>query len=139
MPPMRAKKPCAYPCCAALVIHPQRYCERHAAKETKRQYETKKQDYIWLLYHTPRFKKFRAWFLRLNVLCMRVVDGRQCMNWATTLHHRRGLRSHPEDLCAAEYCAALCAGHHRAGEDGDRPGDEYVEAETRLGLEMRKP
>ena len=136
---LRAKRPCAYPCCPVLLSHGnQRHCDKHAAKETKRIYETKKQDPIWMLYHTPRFKKFRVWFLRLNVLCMRVIDGKQCMNWATTVHHRRGLRSHPEDLLCAEQCAAVCSAHHRAGDDGDRPGDAYVIPETQLGLEMRK-
>ena len=69
---------------------------------------------------------------------MRVIDGKQCMNWATVVHHRRGLRSHPEDLICAERCAAVCSAHHRAGDDGDRGDEVYVTAETLLGLEIRK-
>lgn len=131
---LRAKRPCNAPCCPALVSGDQRHCAKHATKEKQRQYEAKQSDPVWQLYQQPRWKKFRAWFLRLNVICMRVIDGRQCMNWATVVHHRRGLRSHPEDLIAAEHCVSLCAEHHHSG-DGDRPSDEYVTAETKLSLE----
>jgi hypothetical protein len=122
---IRAKRPCGNGQCPVLISHPARYCEKHAAKESKRQYDAKRSDEVWLLYQTPRWKKFRAWFLRMNVICQRVIDGKQCMNWATLVHHRRGLRSHPEDLCDADHCAALCAEHHHPG-DGDLGDEVYV-------------
>jgi hypothetical protein len=137
MPARAAKRPCNSPCCRELVSRPDLYCPRHAVKAKQRQYEEKKADPTWQLYQTPRWKNFRRWFLRLNVLCMRVIDGKQCMNWATTVHHRRGLRSHPEDLICAEQCAAVCSEHHH-NDDGDRPGDVYVEVDTRLSLEKTK-
>jgi len=131
---LRAKRPCNAPLCPALVSGDQRYCPKHAPKEKLRQYEEKKQDGTYQLYQTPRWRKFRAWFLRLNPICMKVIDGRQCEQIANTVHHRRGLRSHPQDLCAAQHCAAVCGEHHHSG-DGDRPGDQFAEAETRYSLE----
>jgi hypothetical protein len=57
---------------------------------------------------------------------MRVIEGKRCEQFATVVHHRRGLRSHPEDLCDADQCASLCAEHHHHS-DGDRGDEVYVD------------
>jgi hypothetical protein len=132
--PLAAKRPCNAPLCRALVSSGERYCPKHAPKEKLRQYEEKKQDPTWQLYQTRSWKLFRAWFVRMNPACQLIVDGQQCGQPARVVHHRRGLRSHPEDLTAAEHCASLCAAHHHHG-DGDRPGDEYTPTETNYSLE----
>jgi hypothetical protein len=137
MAPMRAKKPCGHGQCPALVSSPERFCPKHAEKEKLRQYEAKRSDETFQLYGQPRYRKFRRWFLRLNLICMRVIEGKQCTNWATVCHHRRGLRSHPEDLIDADQCAAVCAEHH-TNEDGDSGKEVYVTVETQLGLERKQ-
>lgn len=120
--PMRAKKPCAAPMCPGLVQPPVRYCERHAHLEkkiAKRRYEEKRNDETWMLYQTPEWKRFRAWFLTQNVICQLIEDGRRCTNVATVVHHLKAVRKHPELLLVASNCVGLCAGHHdhRPGED----------------------
>jgi hypothetical protein len=133
---LRAKRPCNAPLCRVLLSGDARYCEKHAGKEKKRQYEEKKQDSIWQLYQTTSWKAFRRWFIRMNPACQLIVNGEQCCQPAKVVHHRRGLRSYPEDLTSAEHCASLCAEHHHHG-DGDRPGDEYTPTETNYSLEER--
>jgi hypothetical protein len=134
MPPQRAKRICNQPGCGALTSYPERYCIKHAATAKKRQNEIHNADPVRQLYWSPRWRKFREWFLRKNPQCMRVIDGVQCRFWATVVHHTRGLRSHPEDLIDARFVAAVCSEHHH-NEDGDRPGDVYVIADTRLTFE----
>ena len=63
--------------------------------------------------------------MRNYVLCERVIDGKQCTNFAKHCHHVRGLRSHNEDLTDEDQCRAVCHEHHSAS-DGDVGHEVYV-------------
>jgi len=132
--PVAVKKPCAHGQCPALVNRPDRYCPKHAPKEKQRQYEAKKQDPVWMMYHTTEWKKFRAWFLRLNPLCMRVIDGQQCCRIATLVHHRISPRKRPDLFRCADNVKSLCAEHH-APTEGDVGDEVYTESDTKYSLE----
>jgi hypothetical protein len=122
MSPMRALKPCAKAGCPALVAGGGNRCPLHLESyNSKRDAERRETDESWLLYQTPRWRKFRKWFLARNPICQRIIDGKRCMTIATAVHHRIAVREHPELLCDAEHCVALCAGHHHhhAGDFGD--------------------
>jgi 5-methylcytosine-specific restriction protein A len=119
---LAAFKPCGHPNCPALVKAGM--CERHAEQDKQRQYETKKNDTTWMLYQEPRYKRFRIWFWRANPQCQLIADGKRCERPAQVLHHRRGLRSHNEDLCNAEHCVSLCQTHHHH-HDGDLGTEVY--------------
>jgi hypothetical protein len=123
---LAAKKPCGHGQCPALVSRPNTHCPKHAKQTAQREYQDKRNDPIWKMRQEPRWKKFRAWYLRAHPACMLLVAGKPCAHIATHVHHRRGLRSHPEDLCDEDQCAALCREHHD-NHDGDRPGDEYAD------------
>ncbi len=128
--PYAAKKPCLHPGCRVLVSSmspcPKHHRERAKAIDTDRRVN----DPTYALYHTARWTHFRQWFLRLNPICQRIVDGVQCHTIANLVHHRVSPRDDEALFFDAANCAALCPAHHHHNE-GDR-GDE-VYAPTQLG------
>ena len=57
--------------------------------------------------YDARWRKFRAWFLKRHPVCE--ADKTEP---ATTVHHTRGLKAHPEDRCNESRCMALCHSCH---------------------------
>jgi 5-methylcytosine-specific restriction endonuclease McrA len=101
------------------------YCPKHLVQYNQRVNRERSDDELRSLYKTARWLKFRDWFLAYNVICQRIRDGIQCERIATDVHHRRGLREHPEDLIDPEHCVALCkACHHK--HSGDTAEDVYA-------------
>jgi len=133
---LAAKKTCNKPCCPDFQIAGSRFCAKHGEQAKQREYDTKREDQVWMMYQTPHWKHFRAWFLKLNPFCMRVVDGEQCHNVADTVHHLQSPRQRPDLFTDADNVAAVCRTHHHHGE-GAQPGEEYVKADTKLSLEER--
>jgi 5-methylcytosine-specific restriction enzyme A len=129
---LAAFKPCAHPCCPALVKSGM--CEKHSKQQSQRQYEAKRRDEAWMLYQTPRWKTFRLWFLRLNPQCQRVIDGKQCEHIADTVHHLQSPRQRPDLFLDADNVKSVCRAHHHHGE-GAGPDEVYVASNTKLSLE----
>jgi len=124
---LRAWTTCGKVGCPALVkAGAGGYCPKHLVQHNQRVNAERYDDELRSMYKTARWIRFRAWFLRLNPFCQRVQsDGQPCRNVATEVHHRRGLREHPEDLCSAEQCVALCrACHHK--NSGDVGHEIYI-------------
>ena len=61
------------------------------------------------------YRKFRAWLIAQRPVCER------CQREPSAeVHHRRKLALHPEDLCDADHCEALCKScHSRATGSGE--------------------
>jgi hypothetical protein len=137
MPALRAKRPCGQGQCPALVSGDQRYCEKHLPKAKQKEYEAKRNDEFWMMYQTPMWRKFRAWFLRLNPQCQRIVDGKRCEQIADTVHHRISPRKRPDLFRDADNVKAVCREHHPPTE-GDAGTEVWADSETLYGLEMRK-
>jgi hypothetical protein len=131
---LRAKRPCNAPLCPALLSGDQQYCAKHAPKEKLRQYEAKRTDSTWMMYQTLEWRKFRAWFLRCNPACQRIVNGEQCGRVAKLVHHRISPRKRPDLFRCADNVKALCPEHH-APTEGDVGGEEYTDSLTRYSLE----
>jgi len=85
------------------------------------------------MYLHPRWKKFRQWFLRLNPVCQRVIDGVRCERIADTVHHLLSPRQRPDLFIDATNVKAVCRAHHHHGE-GAQPGEVYVESFVSLSL-----
>jgi 5-methylcytosine-specific restriction enzyme A len=124
--PVKLRRPCNYPRCPKL--SDAAYCEDHRKQVSKERGARKQADETWQLYQTPQWKKFRAWFIKLNPICQRIIDGKQCMNWATLIHHRKAVRTHQHLLTLASNCVGLCADHH-SNHEGDRGDEVYTRTE----------
>jgi hypothetical protein len=87
------------------------------------------------LYHTATYKlRFQPAMKRQNPVCQRIVDGEQCHNASTVLHHVREPQNATEfyDPCN---CAMLCAAHHPGGRPGTpewQEGIDYVPTNYRI-------
>ena len=131
--PMRSKIRCLKFGCPLLVSPDIKYCDehqQHAQQIKRKRYEDKRNDEVWQLYQTPRWKNFRSWLLARNPICQLIVDGQQCTKIANTVHHLKAVRKYPDLLLVASNCVCLCPGHHdhRPGEDEN---DERKFAPTR--------
>jgi hypothetical protein len=111
-----------------------KFCPRHAEQAKQVEYETKKSDPIWMLYQTPRWKKFRLWFIRLHPQCQRIIDGKQCENFSHTVHHRISPRQRPDLFTDADNVKAVCRKHH-PNHEGDVGDEVYTESRTKYALE----
>jgi hypothetical protein len=127
---VQAWKTCGRPGCPTLVkAGAGGYCPKHLVQHNQRINHDRQDDEIHSLYKTARWLKFRNWFLGYNPECQRIVRRVRCQRLATDVHHRRGLREHPEDLTDAEQCVALCkACHHK--HSGDTSEDVYAPTNT---------
>jgi 5-methylcytosine-specific restriction enzyme A len=132
---LRAWKTCQQSGCPALIREGSR-CEKHASKEERKRYEEKRSDPVWMMYQTPEWKKFRAWYLRLNPRCQRIVDGKCCEHIADTVHHRISPRQQPDLFRDADNVKAVCRAHHPPTE-GDTGKEVWADSETRLSLEKK--
>lgn len=80
----------------------QKIAEKARAKQTHRK-----------LYGRACYQRFRLAFLAEHPLCADCKERRETPErQATEVHHVRKLELHPEDLCDAEHCRALCKKHH---------------------------
>jgi 5-methylcytosine-specific restriction protein A len=121
---LKAYRTCGKVGCPTL-IKDGSHCPKHLEQHNQRVNAERNNDELRGLYKTARWLRFRTWFLRNNPLCQRIWDGEQCHHIATEVHHRRGLREHPEDLCDPEHCVALCrACHHKFS--GDKGEEQYL-------------
>jgi hypothetical protein len=84
-------------------------------------------DEIDRLYDTRRWKRFRQWILRLNPICQRVVDARQCMTFATECHHVVSPRVDPSRFIDATNVLMLCKRHHPKTQ-----GEDFTKGHTYL-------
>jgi hypothetical protein len=130
---LAALKPCNKPGCVELVKG-SKYCARHDEQAKQREYEAKRTDEVWMLYQSPRWKKFRLWFWRLNPQCQRINDGVRCEQVATTIHHRISPRQRPDLFTDADNVKSVCSQHHH-NHEGDRGDEVYAESNTALSLE----
>jgi len=107
-----------------------RYCEDHKgeATESKQSYDRwRGNDETTKLYHTARWFRFRDTFLTFNPICMRVINGQQCMKPTSIVHHLEALRVNLSRFLDPSNVAAVCKNHHRGGEEGMKPDERYVE------------
>jgi hypothetical protein len=127
---LQAWRTCGKNGCPALVkAGAGGYCPKHLEQHTQRVNRERLDDELRALYRSAGWLRFRSWFLAYNILCQRIIRGVRCQRIATDVHHRRGLRQHPEDLCDAEHCVALCkACHHK--HSGDTADDVYAPTNT---------
>lgn len=58
------------------------------------------------VYDSQAWQRFRLAYLAEHPLCA------DCEHVATEVHHRRGLREHPEDAYDPEQCMSLCKSCH---------------------------
>jgi len=130
---LRAFTTCNKPGCPELVKGAA-YCAKHSEQNKQREYEAKRSDPVWMMYQHTRWKKFREWFWRMNPICQRVIDGKQCTNIGTTIHHRVSPRQRPDLFLDADNVKAVCSEHHNHSE-GDRGDEVYAVSETKLSLE----
>lgn len=74
--PKASKHPCPHPGCGALVDYGTRYCPAHQPDKTAQKvYDQARPEAKF--YHSARWKRLRAWFLRRHPLCeMCLKDGR---------------------------------------------------------------
>jgi len=76
---MRAKKPCAYPGCAALVDGGVRHCDKHGQKVQKKiqKQADERRGSANDRGYTYRWRKYSSWFLNQpeNVMCKLQLNG----------------------------------------------------------------
>jgi hypothetical protein len=118
---MKPKAPCLQQGCAVLVDRGR--CAAHT--KTHNALVTANRDDTNAWYRTARWKKFRHWFLRYNVICQLMVDGVQCEQFATLIHHRKSPREYPDLFCDVDNTVGLCAAHHHPHE-GDYGDEVYA-------------
>lgn len=120
----RPAKPCAWPGCNALVQGVS-HCPRHKPLADERRAEqlkkahkvyNKRRDESDSFYSTERWRKFRAYYLRLHPLCVECErQGR--VTAAVILDHIKPLKQHPELALDWHNVRPLCrACHNRIGE-----------------------
>jgi 5-methylcytosine-specific restriction protein A len=106
-----------------------RYCEVHVknnqagrlryAADRKR-----KKDAVWKLYNCAQWHRCRDSFLSVNPICQRIVDGVQCREAATLVHHLISPRVRNDFMYSFNNLKALCENHH-SGEEGS-PAEELA-------------
>jgi hypothetical protein len=127
---MRAFGTCGKVGCPALVkAGTGGYCPKHLEQHSQRINSERLDDELRGLYKTARWLRFRSWFLAYNPLCQRIWNGERCPHIGTEVHHRRGLREYPQDLCDAEQCVALCKACH-GKHSGDVGHEVYAPTNT---------
>ena len=121
--PVRPAKPCAWPGCRLLVrgvshcsVHKPQADARRAEqmKKAHQQYNTRR-DESDAFYKTERWRKFRAYYLRLHPLCVQCTEeGRTAA--AVILDHIKPYKTHPELGLDWHNVRPLCrACHNRVG------------------------
>jgi len=104
--PVRPKKACAYPRCPEVIPAGQRFCDNHRKQEYKRQARERKDTEEQSFYHSPRWRKLRAWKLRRDPLC-EVCEAEGRTKEAKMVHHIKDIKDGGE-LMAVDNLASLC-------------------------------
>ena len=120
----RPAKPCAWPGCSALVrgvshcvTHKPLADERRAEqlKRAHKQYNVRRDESDGF-YSTERWRKFRAYYLRLHPLCVE-CDRQGLITVAVILDHIKPYKTHPELGLDWHNVRPLCRRcHNRIGE-----------------------
>ena len=139
--PAKCKTICRKSGCAALVSSG--YCERHQKNNVRvvqqKSYDKyRADDPVRKLYNSHTWRTFRAWFLRLNPICMRIENGKRCLRFATVCHHLLDPKDREDLFLDADNVKAVCSQHHHHGR-GAQPDEQYVSSETKLSLEEMTP
>ena len=118
--PYKAKKPCAYPLCGALVPVGQKYCEKHKQPEP----ETRPSRSNGNLYATARWKRLRQRILSAEPFCRECMkDGHAVI--ATDVDHIKSHRGDPELFWDPRNLQPLCHSCHSKKTMAEDHGVEY--------------
>jgi len=121
----RPPRKCLKPGCCKFGNWKRSYCDEHDSQRTDSRTPRPLQE----LYSGRTYRdRFRPRIMSLNPICQRLVDGAQCTQPGTELHHLK------EPHCNAEFfdpknVVMLCAPHHPGGRRGTpewREGIDYV-------------
>lgn len=112
----RAKRPCAAPCCPALVESG--YCANHASRVIAKQqlYDNQRGSSAKRGYDAA-WKRFRKWFLSKpeHALCEDCRDKREPqLVRSTEVHHVKKVADYPELRLVESNCRGLCKTCHSA-------------------------
>lgn len=87
------------------------------------------------MYHSAAYKlRFQPAMKRQNPVCQRLVDGAQCHNPSTILHHLNEPNTTTE-FYDAKNVVMLCTVHHPGGRAGTpewQEGRDYVKTEWKI-------
>ena len=110
---LRCATVCNQPGCGQPNVRGTRWCDRHQTANVVADYDANRRvnDLAYRMYQTTLWRQFRAYMLRLNPICQRLIAGTQCRNAATLVHHltsprqRRDLFLTPSNVaCLCEHC-----------------------------------
>lgn len=104
--PTSARRACLHPGCGRSARGA--YCEQHRRAREQHRRQT---DPSIGFYKTHRWRKFRAWFLRRNPLCMECLQRNRTVV-ATQVDHKIPRRVRPDLEYDEGNCQPLCAGCH---------------------------
>lgn len=110
--PERPLKPCRQSGCLALTR--ELYCEKHKSDNDAKDDET---DALYRLTVWRGKYGFRKSIIQQNAQCQRLVDGKQCHNLSTTVHHLISPRTRPDLFLVASNNVAVCTPHHPINTD----------------------
>ena len=130
----RPAKPCAWPGCNVLVrsvshcdLHKPMADERKAAqlKKAHKAYNTRRDESDGF-YSTDRWRKFRAYYLRLHPLCLE-CEAHNRITAAVILDHIKPYKTHPELGLDWHNVRPLCrACHNRIGAKVGLQGNKEI-------------
>lgn len=115
--PQRFSKYCRYSGCKERHRNAGAYCDKHkdtvVVAQWQRQTERRKRDKIWKLYNCVAWPRFKQAFAAAgNVICQRIVDGRQCSQPVEIHHHILPPQTHPGLMYTFSNVVAVCRQHH---------------------------
>ncbi len=126
--------PVACPDCGQPSVRGSRFCEAHlvnnSAVARRRDYnkERAQNDTVYQMYRKMRWRRFRDWLWRQNVICQLLRGGVQCTNVSKIAHHLVSPRQRPELFVEASNVVMLCP-HCHPDSDGTphwREGVDFV-------------
>ncbi len=125
---LAALRTCGRPGCPVL-IKTGSHCPKHSEQARRREYDQRNADPIRRLYHTKRWEHFCDYMLARNVLCQRLVDGKQCEQFAKICHHIVSPRVELHRMFDAENILCVCIAHH-PNTEGELDVTRYVQTIT---------
>jgi hypothetical protein len=125
---IRAWKTCLHPGCTALTKSGTR-CAKHAQQHKSRQQAERNAGEVMKAYRTARWMRMKTFLRSRNPLCQRLVNGQQCEQFSTILHHIVSPRERPDLMFSAENLICVCDEHHPSTA-GETDPSRYVPTVT---------
>jgi 5-methylcytosine-specific restriction protein A len=135
--PERFPRRCNEPGCLTKTTDRSGYCEAHrkdnARSRTRAVYDAERHsDPVYRLYNSATWERFKTMLRgRGNVLCQRLIHGRQCMRPVEIFHHLASPREKPELMYSPGNVIGLCRQCHPPDEGTPWwvEGKDYVATE----------